>query len=77
VAPDKHDVNVEACSRIFVTWAYAAALFVTVSLTIAGLAWAGSERLTKVDANIEVLRSDVTQLKTMDHKLDTLLVRTK
>lgn len=73
MAPEKHEEHIEACSRVFVSWTWATGICVAIAMTVGGIAWAGSERLTKVDASIESIQSDVNSLKSMDDKLDTLI----
>jgi hypothetical protein len=75
VKPEKRDID--ECSRIFVSWVYMVAIIAGAAATIGTLAWAGSERFTKMDNSINSLSSDVDHLKVMDTKLDTLLMRTR
>ena len=77
MAPEKHDEHIEACTRIFPTWSWIAGILAGLMLTIGGLAWAGSERLTKVDNSIQIMQTDVDKLKSIDIKLDLLLERLK
>ena len=76
MTPEKHEEHIEACGRVFVSWAWAAGILIASSLGVASLAWAGSARMTKIDSNIETLQGDVSNLKSMDKKLDVLLERT-
>lgn len=74
---EKHDEHVQACMRIFPTWSWIAGILTGAALLVGTLAWAGSERLTKVDSDIETLQTSVKHIDKMDDKLDTLLSRVK
>jgi hypothetical protein len=73
MAPVNHDEHVEACTRIFPTWSWIAAILAGSALTIGALAWAGSAKFTITDMNISVLQKDVNDLQKMDSKLDTIV----
>ena len=65
------------CSKIFVTWIWAAVFLSGLIITVATLAWEGSERFTVSDSRLTALEQDVQKMKRIDDKLDTLLVRVR
>jgi hypothetical protein len=46
-------------------------------MTVGGVAWAGAERISKIDSSITAIQKDVTALKSIDDKLDTLIAWTR
>jgi hypothetical protein len=73
--------NPEECKSIFVSWAWALTTLAGCVVVLVSLAWAGSSHLTKANMtsiNHEYrIKSVEYDLKDINAKLDTLLMRTR
>lgn len=69
---DMHDVD--ACSKIFVSWAWM--IGIVVSLMGAGVAaaWAGSKVIAKTEAVIEIHEKRIGIIEVQTSKIDTVIM---